>query len=307
MNVSYNSTITIENDNFEDSGEEIEYFDDDINVNKIRIGRHLYKYAAYIYFILGVSFNVISIMVFSRKSLRSTLSASLFRILALMDLIYIITNIFPGIVDDLQGKETVNAMQCRVFMILSVMAKNMSACTLTLVTVERFIAVISPHTAKLICKPRRMYLVLFVVFWINLAIIMAGSWHMTAILIATKDRKYEFLACINESFTSKKQEFFQDKIWPYLDFLMYMFIPIAIMLPMDIGIIMTLAKANRMRSSMAGSNPGGGASGTTNVTSMTGMLLSVCFAFMVFAIPDALAFFHPMLVRPILQYPYAGA
>ncbi len=121
-------------------------------------------YSAPIILTIGIIGNIVSFLIFSRKSLNYTVNSIFFRALALFDIITLLE--ISEYVFFIFNIDTIsmNVWSCKISFYIIWVAKSCSAWTLVLMSLERVIGIWMPHKLKAVCtKTRAKIAVLMIV------------------------------------------------------------------------------------------------------------------------------------------------
>ncbi len=196
--------------------------------------------------IFGLSGNILSFMVFVRKSMCESLTGFLFLMLAVYDTVALQESLVLFFMLFGISSITYSTWTCRVAFWILDSAKFLAAWTLVAISMERFIGVNWPHKARLWCT--RTKGIIFVVISIIVALALFGLSLDMYISFALYNRdldkyvKYCFYG-ITESFT----EHYALSIFPWLRFISSSLVPFIILLVLNLGIIIGLLLALRER------------------------------------------------------------
>ena len=199
--------------------------------------------------------------------------------LAISDNLYLLTGValvpfmtFLGL-NDLYIT-TVHISGCVLYLFVSYFSAQMSSWMVTAVTMERVGVVAVPHKSKTIFTTRKSYIVIAVI--IVLLFILNGHILFAYELVVFDSGSK---ACLPKP----KFEYFSSNVWPWLDAMMYTFLPFGIILICNIIIISLVLKSLRERQAMTSVNKESKQDSETN--RMTQMLLVISFFFILTTTP----------------------
>ena len=240
------------------------------------IARYIWLIGSPIVIAIGIIGNSLSILILSRKRMRKHTSAFYFTVLAVTDLLVLTVGLLRNFIEALIGYDpirTYSQESCKIHTFLVYFLGQFSAWVLSSVTAERFISVWFPFKARYLRtrKNAAIGLVILAVFLSSVDVHFFWTRGLSALANDT-------VKCI----PLDKYSHFTKVIWNILDSLLLTYIPSACMIALNILIIIKL-KLLRWR------NKGGVIfahdSNSTRVNTMTAMLLTVTFTFVVLMTP----------------------
>ena len=238
----------------------------------IKATAQVWRYCPPILFFIGTVGNVLSTAVMMRRSLRSSITSFFLVILAVVDTFMLWNGLmrhYLRVIHDIDVRSYSKAV-CRLHIFLTYWGGQFSAWILVCMTTERFFAIFSPHKSKQYVTKLSCAIVVGVV-----GILLAGlNGHFFRIqhLILYQETTY----CV----TKNEYEHFIEKIWPWIDFAFFSFIPFGILVLGNMGIIIRIAHSNYVRKHSMKQN-----TGEVKMTSMTAILLTVSFMFFLTTAP----------------------
>ena len=255
----------------------------------IKISAALWKYLPPFFLVWGTFSNILSFIVFTTKAMRASLTSFLFRVLSVIDLsmlyshAWATTLLFIFDIDTF----TLNDISCRTFAFWMNFSKICAAWILVLIGFERLISVCIPHKVKLICTKVKAIIALFIICLVSLAIQLPSIFTVKQEIWFDSEGNALQQVCSLSLTGSDGLLYYTDYIWPWVDFLMYTGIPFILMMSFNIVIItkLSIAAVKRSRSTTRDSE------NRSSLSSLTGMLLSVSFAFLVLTIPMTINYF----------------
>ena len=232
---------------------------------------------------LGTIGNILAIVVLSRKQMRWKTSSFPLRILALVDLMML----YLGLLRQLVRTSTqvdirhLSQLGCKLHLVLLYTAKHFSAWILVFLAVERFIVVWFPFRSRTLCK-RRNEVVGLVIIGICLLAINSHfflTYGETLRISNSRNRTKRETCYYKEEFKG----FFQ--IWPLVDALISTYVPFLIMLMCNALVISRILYRRFQRKKVMSVSVRREHFG---MTSMTCMLLTTTFTFLVLTTPVSL-------------------
>jgi hypothetical protein len=151
---------------------------------------------------------------------------------------------------------------------------HFSSWNVMLVTVERWISVIYPFKAKVVCTAKTTYITLVTVslllFALNAHILFFEKLNeRTNVCIKATDAYLEFW----------------DFTWRWIDFVAYTCIPFLVILVCNVSILVVVIRSYNHRKQLQNPGRGGDSEKSARMTSMTYMLTTVSVTFIVLTLP----------------------
>ena len=228
--------------------------------------------------IIGLIGNSLTIVVLRNGKSRHSSATPYLICLAVSDNIYLLSGIAMMPLMTFMGYKDLYIMTfhlsgCVIYLFVAYYSAQVSSWLITAVTIERVGVVVMPHKSKSLFTKKRSY---FVILLIVIILFIENSHIFFAHELVTIDGEKACL--IKEQF-----EYFSINIWPWLDAIMYNFLPFFIIIICNIIIISAVLKSVRNRQSMmAGTDDPKNDSETNR---MTQMLLAISFFFIITTTP----------------------
>ena len=187
--------------------------------------------------------NSLTMIILSRKRNRITSTSVLLTILAISDIVIVLTGIFNNwlvYVWNVDIRATGEIM-CKVHVFMTYFSIHLSSGILVLVTFERTLCVISPHKVKLFFK-RRNSLLCVACLGVALSLINGHLFYGANILKKNADGEMQFV-CIPGG--SPEYQYFLRNAWPWIDLCLSFLIPCVLILTGNILILAYLARRAR--------------------------------------------------------------
>lgn len=246
--------------------------------------------------IIGTFSNMMSAITFSRPAMRNSTTATLFRALAVCELVYILLTLVPSVLDIWFGVEMIEQtnISCRIWFYIIYTMKDLASWMLVLVALERLALIVHPHTAKIFITTTKVTCAVVVVF------IILASLNCPLLFIVRSAYKASADAymCVIEGQTARFKSF-SLSVWPWMDFLLYCALPLIIMTLSNVTIIILLVHKERQRISALFKTPECSTSQApgrkVKTLSMTAILLTVCFTYLALSLPLCV---HYLLKKP---------
>lgn len=251
-----------------------------------KIVQNLAYYYPLILLVCGCVGNILSFIVFSKKSLSSSGTALLFRVLAIMDSLVLNSALWADIVYRIGGVEWVFSTHagCKAFAYTVLVSKCLAVSVLTLVTIERIIGVNIPHRAKSLCTKRNFKIALILIgitegSVYSFVIVATGSVHLT-------DKNGNLLRVACSLRNNPATAWIAITVWPWIDFSLSCGIPFTIMLLGNISIIYRLFQSNKKHQQISRQvSDERDKSEQQRLTNLTVMLLTISIGFLVCTCP----------------------
>ena len=229
--------------------------------------------------VFGLVGNALAIIVLRGSKFRNSSTSPYLVCLAISDNLYLLTGValvpfmtFLGL-NDLYIT-TVHISGCVVYLFVAYSSAQVSSWMVTTVTMERVGVVAVPHKSKTIFTTRKSYIVITIII-VLLSIENAHIFFAHHLVVFDSGSK----ACL----IKQQFEYFSSNVWPWLDAIMYTFLPFGIILICNIIIISLVLKSLRERQAMTSVNKESKQDSETN--RMTQMLLVISFFFILTTTP----------------------
>ena len=238
--------------------------------NVIR-ARNIWIYGAALIIIFGTVGNVLSILVMARKSLRRHTTSLYLIVLAVVDTLVLYTGLLRYWIREVSGTDVRGASvpSCKIHIYSVYFLFQFEAWILVCVALERLAAIFVPLRAKRIFTKRFACIQLAITGVVLLGVNAHFFWTYT--LGDAECRSF------HSSFVK-----FVEEIWPWVDFVVASLAPFVLMFSMNIAIIARLVYLHNMRKKNLNQ------SSDTKMTTMTGILITVNFAFLITTAPIAI-------------------
>ena len=250
-----------------------------------KVTHTIWKISSPIVMTLGTIGNTLAIVVLSKKKMRRMPSSLFLFVLAVSDLLMLYIGLLRRCIkvyNDIDIRDF-TLTGCKVHIFLVYFIKHFSAWLLVAVALERFISVWFPFRAKTICTHRNAALgvcaIAVALVGIHLHFFWTQGERIVHIANSNRTRRY---ACNQR----EKFDDFLNQIWSGLEASIFTYIPFTIMLLCNILIIFRLARARLQRRRLGATSHG--SHDSIRMTTMTGMLLSATFTFLILNTPVSL-------------------
>ena len=247
------------------------------------IAHYIWLISSPIVIAIGIIGNTLSILILSRKRMRKHTSAFYFTVLAVTDLLVLNVGLLRHFLVALMGYDlirTYSQESCKIHTFLVYFLGQFSAWVLLSVTFERFISVWFPFKARYICTRKNAAIGLVI-----LAVFISSAnvhffWTRGLLVYALGNDTVEIYCNHLEEYYH-----FTIVIWDILDSLLIAYIPCACMIVLNIFIIIKLKRFRRRNKCGIIFAPD---SSSARVNTMTAMLLTVTFTFVLLMSPITL-------------------
>ena len=263
-----NSTATDPNVTVRSSGR--------VNMNiywQYRAAVHLVDYGPASIFVVGVTFNLLSLCVLLRPTMRVKSTFAYLTALVIADIIVLCSNPLPVWVENIVDNTPLVAEYssiCKIATFVQFTSSQFSSWALVVVTAERLFVIISPLRAPLVCKRSRAYAALAVLLLLFVTLNLHHFWTR------------ELVTIWGRTICGSENKFVQD-IWPWLDTCLYSLLPFSLLLAMNIAIIVQTYRAQKLRRAM--SQTGAPSAAKDEHVRLTIMLLTLTFTFILLTTP----------------------
>lgn len=223
--------------------------------------------------LFGVCGNLLTMIVLSSKKLNTTSTSFYLFALALVDLLYCILitqKIFDNFIFFPDSARNMSPVLCRISPVATYFLTYFSCWLLVAVSLDRTIWVVLPFQAKRFCT-RKLSMIITAIIG-SLSLLTVLHFFFTMHHVPTNDPNVS--PCRPDKLTGR--------LFPYVDLILAMAGPFVIMLASNTAIILKLneLKRTRMKNFRKNSNRG-----EDKTQSLTTMLLSISFFFMVSSTP----------------------
>ena len=231
-----------------------------------------------IFLMFGTVFNILSFVVFCHKSMRQSVTSMLFRILAILDFLFIYAHPMPAVFYYLFGIEifTRNNLTCKVFWFWLNSSRALSSWVLVFISVERLICVYEPHLAKIKFTKERAFIGISVICIIVIGLCMFIPFIVETFILRDNQGNVVQRFCKATGLNSPFLRYYADYVFPWVDFFLYTGIPFVCMLICNVAIIINLNIAKRKRQNVTHNAE----QSKSQTHGLTAMLLTVSFAFL---------------------------
>ena len=243
-----------------------------------KIANIIYHYCPPILIIIALFGNSMTMLVFSRKTMRQSVTSFLFRVLAVADTFFVLVSMVPEALNELGHNPITYStdLRCKIYTYVYLGGRTSAIWILVLIVMERFIGINFPHKAASIITHKRAKIAVAMVFILTYLLYLMVPFITSTWTLRNMEGEIINYFCIIEGY---KLKYFDKGFTPY-DISWYAVMPFIIMVLANTSIIYCLIKAKRRRSQTASNS-----NNSTDIGGMTAMLLGISFAFLACAIP----------------------
>ncbi|CAH1780980.1 unnamed protein product [Owenia fusiformis] len=250
-------------------------------------GCEIWKYGGFPLVGLGIIFNGLSILVFSRKSIRKSTTTVMLTTLAFVDSFNLLNvalafslNCAFGISSMLTEQ---NYWTCKIGIVVLYVMTDLSPWLVALLAIERCIAVTIPHRVSLIMSPAKVKLAVGV----TVLILIAANIQLGFIHVFDASSPDQFYCTPSQEYMIYYKEVF---VW--MDLALLSVIPLSIVIVCNIIILINVIRHHRSRKGMVAMYR------TKNsVNSLTLMLVGVSFVLCICTLPHVIFY---IFARPLI-------
>ena len=270
------------------------FYDND----EVMLSHIICLYGTAFFVIIGLTGNIMNILVFSRKDMRNVSSNIYLLLLALSDSIYLVSVFSSKILNtlyclyyrdsaiDIYNRS--NTM-CRTVQFLMDLTSDYSTCLVLLFTLERFVAVFAPTQFKSLCTAQRAKIVCFVMFLITVGSI--GPYHFMYMKVQVTKTGNMYCA-IDSHYESVFSTTY------VVEMIIYRVIPTVLTAGFNISIIYKVIKLKRKRQKWSNiQNKGKAQKRDDRSIQLTIMLIIVSSTYIILFLPVLTVFFITKLRR----------
>ena len=236
----------------------------------IRTTERIWRFCPPLLFLIGTVGNFLSAVVMLRKSLRSSMTSFFLVILAFVDTLMLWTGLLRHYLRNVHSIKlrSVSTFGCKLHIFLVYCLGQFAAWILVMMTMERFFAIFSPHKAKQYITKTTCALAVGIT-----GTLLAGiNGHFFV--------SYHILQPQNICYAKDKFDSFMNNEWTWIDFAFFSFIPFGVLIVANMGIVARIGHSNYVRKHTMKQTSGG-----VKMTSMTAILLTVSFMFLITTSP----------------------
>ena len=260
-----------------------------MNYEEYRAHKIIALYIPPIILIIGTIGNIVSFIIL-RKSMVRISTYFYLATLAIADVIVLQFGLLRTWTGELTGYDIRNAnvWTCKLVVCLNYVFSDFSVWIIVAVTSERYIAVCNPLRATVLCSIQRARCVGVVTFVLMCAVNAHVLWtvDITHIHLNTSE--------VTRCEPHRKYEYFMTIIWPWIDCIVYSFLPCVILTVLNILIIRQIIAARKCRTTLQNCKSGRNnllqkKLPTEGSIKLTFMLLVVSFTFMLTTLPNGVS------------------
>ncbi|XP_067650870.1 FMRFamide receptor-like [Haliotis asinina] len=265
----------------------VKSFDEPVmQYREYRINKLLLLYVPPILIIIGTFGNLFSFVVLRRRPMLKVSTYFYLASLAIADSLVLYIGLLRLWIGELTGVDIqVQAnWLCKLTVILGYVSSDTSVWLIMAVTVERFIVVCYPFKATEMCNVPRARWVIFVLICLMFAINLHFLWTVELIETPVDGKNIANCDAVDN------HTVLVDEVWPWVDGIIYSFLPFVTILILNILIIRQVLNARGSRERMRSMTErrkleGGKKQPGEGSTKLTVMLLTVSFNFLITTLP----------------------
>ena len=254
-----------------------------MNITEYWANKHLQVIVPPILIVIGTIGNILSFIILLRKPMIRVSTYVFLAVLALVDTVFLYLGLFRIWLRDLTGIHPLdhNDIACKVLTFFGFVSSDFAVWLIVAVTVERYIAVCHPLKASRMCNTRRALSVIILILLIIMGINIHFLWTVS---IKYFDELGENVSRCDGA-----------PIWPWIDGVIYSFLPFLVITVLNILIIRQVVVARRTRVLMAGQREG--PTTPDSGYKITVMLLTISFAFLITTLPSSVCMIIGALMK----------
>lgn len=198
--------------------------------------------------VVGLTGNILAVVVLSAGKHRRTTTGLLFLSLAVTDTVVLLSSVLAIWLGFVLEENFIihSSASCKVHTFVTYWSLQISAWLLVMITLERIFSVIAPHRVKKIVTRRRVL--------ICLAALIIGLACLNSHIFYGLEKEFNIFLNKTDCRVTERHEKFMFTVWPWIDFFVSFAIPAAVFLLGNIIIISRLKSSNRYRRSLTSLN-----------------------------------------------------
>ena len=210
---------------------------------EFRLHKAMLLYVPPILLVLGMIGNVLSFFILRHKTMTRQSTTLFLAVLSIADSLVLFIGLFRKWIGEITGLDIQHESMflCKTITVLGYSISHYSVWLIVAVTIERFIVVCRPLQASRYCKLKRARKVVLVMIFIFLAINAHLFW--TVELTEQSMNRKTVLRCD----AGPKFVEFIDRVWPWIDLVLYSLFPLVILLFFNTHIIRQVVRATAGR------------------------------------------------------------
>lgn len=231
--------------------------------------------------VLGTIGNILAFVVLVKNSHKVSTYHYLY-VLAVMDILLLMTNLLQVWIKQLTGILIQDEADwlCKLFVFVGFFSSDASVWLIIAVTVERWIAVQMPLKTSMICTPRRTKLSVILVLAVIASLNSHFLWSVGIQATNGTGTSIKYECAPSPAYAT-----LINTVWPWVDAIIYSFLPFVIISAVNFMIINTVCKARRRREKLLLSSKQKKIETRRANSKLTLMLLSLSFSFLFLTLP----------------------
>lgn len=246
-----------------------------------KVNNILKIYISPLLLVLGTIGNILAFVVLVKNSKKVSTYHYLY-VLAIMDILLLMTNLLQVWIKQLTGTFIQNEAYwlCRLFIFLGYFSSDASVWLIIAVTIERWIAVQMPLKTSIICTPRRTKISIVGVLFAIASVNCHFLWSMELQEVRDNSTIKSYVCA-----PSPVYQILVYNVWPWVDAIIYSFLPFVIISAVNFMIINTVCVARKKRETLLLSTQQKKMETRRANSKLTVMLLSLSFSFLCLTLP----------------------
>lgn len=250
------------------------------------LGKKLLIYPGLVIILTGILGNLLVLVIMRHK--RPYTSTTIFLLnLAAADLLVSVNGmslrVFPRAMFDFDIAKK-HVLLCQFWFFINHSAKTISSWTLVVITIERAIVVCQPLKTKQLCSARRAKVITFIIIAICPCFYIHYFWTLGTYEVIQDGVLVTVPSCVIQTHTVALKTYTQ-QIRPWQDFVVRFAAPFTILLICNIIMIRQLVQSRKQREKLSTGFTKKTSSSSYGVSSVTVMLLTVSFTYLVCITP----------------------
>lgn len=206
---------------------------------EFRLHKALLLYFPPVLLVLGIIGNVLSFFILRHKTMTRQSTTLFLAVLSIADSLVLFIGLFRKWIGEITDVDIQHESMflCKTITVLGYSTSQYSVWLIVAVTIERFIVVCRPLQASRYCNQRRARRVVLIMIGVFLAI----NSHLFWTVELTEQTKDDNIVLRCEA--GPKYVVFIDRIWPWVDLVLYSLVPLVILLFFNTLIIKQVVRA----------------------------------------------------------------
>ncbi|ELT94867.1 hypothetical protein CAPTEDRAFT_205369 [Capitella teleta] len=213
-----------------------------------RLHKYLMTYAPPVLLLIGTMGNILSIVILTRQSLRKYATYMYLAVLAVADTLVLYLGLLRLWLGEITGSDIKDRsnISCKMINAIGYTCSDFSGWLIVVVTIERFFAVCRPLKAPSGGEHRQRAYKVVVSLFVVLFLMNSHFFWTVEVKQTTLGTGEEVYHCAG----GDQYKTLINDIWPWVDTVVYSFLPFVIILTLNVLIVLQVVKARRDRRSM---------------------------------------------------------